>query len=256
MSNRTARDAGPVVLATGLVKEYVGGDGGIIRVLNDVSIAVTRGEMVAVVGDSGAGKSTLLHLLGGLDRPSAGTVQIIGQEVDGRNDDALASLRNRAVGFVFQFHHLLREFSALENVMMPLRIQGVANDEARERAAALLSRVGLAQRMDHRPGAMSGGEQQRTAVARALVANPALLLADEPSGNLDRNNAERLHELFADLASDGDIGIVVVTHNQSLASRAHRALLMQDGRLVEAEGVAAAPATTGMSEYASAPESH
>lgn len=229
---------GPVVAATGLLKEYVGGDGGIIRVLNDVSLEVTRGEMVAVVGDSGAGKSTLLHLLGGLDRPSAGTVQIVGQSIEGRNDEALAALRNRAVGFVFQFHHLLREFSALENVMMPLRIQGVADAEARERSLALLTRVGLAGRVDHRPGAMSGGEQQRTAVARALVTRPAILLADEPSGNLDRNNAERLHELFGDLASDGDMGIVVVTHNQSLASRAHRALLMQDGRLVETDSAA------------------
>jgi lipoprotein-releasing system ATP-binding protein len=239
MSNLPGSAESAVVVATGLVKEYVGGDGGIIRVLDDVSLQVTRGEMVAVVGDSGAGKSTLLHLLGGLDRPSAGTVQITGHFVDGRNDEALAALRNRAVGFVFQFHHLLREFSALENVMMPLRIQGVANDEARQRATALLTRVGLAQRMDHRPGAMSGGEQQRTAVARALVANPALLLADEPSGNLDRNNAERLHELFADLAQDGSIGIVVVTHNQTLAARAHRALLMQDGRLIESEAVVA-----------------
>lgn len=226
---------GPVAVATGLVKEYVGGDGGIIRVLDQVSLAVTRGEMVAVVGDSGAGKSTLLHLLGGLDRPSAGTVQIVGERLEGLSDEALAALRNQAVGFVFQFHHLLREFSALENVMMPLRIQGVANDEARDRATALLTRVGLAKRMDHRPSAMSGGEQQRTAVARALVAKPALLLADEPSGNLDRNNAERLHELFTDLAQDGTMGIVVVTHNQTLAARAHRALLMHDGRLVEQE---------------------
>lgn len=240
MNNLPMNAEGPVVAATGLVKEYVGGDGGIIRVLDEVSLEVTRGEMVAVVGDSGAGKSTLLHLLGGLDRPSAGTVQIVGQRVDGRNDEALAALRNRAVGFVFQFHHLLREFSALENVMMPLRIQGVSNDEARERAVALLGRVGLAQRMDHRPAAMSGGEQQRTAVARALVATPAVLLADEPSGNLDRNNAERLHELLSDLARDGNIGIVVVTHNQSLAARAHRALLMQDGRLIETESVAPA----------------
>lgn len=228
----------PVVLARGLVKEYVGGDGGIIRVLDQVSLDVTRGEMVAVVGDSGAGKSTLLHLLGALDRPSAGTVRIVGEAVEGRTDEALAALRNRAIGFVFQFHHLLREFSALENVMMPLRIQGVADNEARERATVLLQRVGLSARMDHRPGAMSGGEQQRTAVARALVARPALLLADEPSGNLDRTNAERLHALFAELAQDMSMGIVVVTHNQSLASRAHRALKMQDGRLVNADASA------------------
>lgn len=231
-----------VVTADGLVKEYVGGDGGIIRVLDHVSLEVTRGEMVAVVGDSGAGKSTLLHLLGALDRPSGGSVRIVGQAVEGRTDEALAALRNKAVGFVFQFHHLLREFSALENVMMPLRIQGIANEEARARAAALLSRVGLAARMEHRPGAMSGGEQQRTAVARALVANPALLLADEPSGNLDRTNADRLHDLFAELAEDQSMGIVVVTHNQSLAARAHRALLMQDGRLVPATDAAEAEA--------------
>ena len=224
-----------VASAEGIVKEYLGGDGGIIRVLDHVSLTVTRGEMVAVVGDSGVGKSTLLHLLGALDRPSAGSVRIVGEAVEGRTDEDLAALRNRAVGFVFQFHHLLREFSALENVMMPLRIQGVHNDEARQRATALLTRVGLASRMDHRPGAMSGGEQQRTAVARALVGNPALLLADEPSGNLDRTNADRLHGLFAELAADGRMGIVVVTHNQSLAARADRALLMHDGRLVKTE---------------------
>ena len=229
-----------VASADGIVKEYLGGDGGIIRVLDHVSLSVTRGEMVAVVGDSGAGKSTLLHLLGALDRPSAGSVRIVGEAVEGRTDEDLAALRNRAVGFVFQFHHLLREFSALENVMMPLRIQGVNNEEAHERASALLTRVGLAARMDHRPGAMSGGEQQRTAVARALVGNPALLLADEPSGNLDRTNADRLHGLFAELAADGSMGIVVVTHNQSLAARADRALLMHDGRLVETESAVSA----------------
>ncbi|MEP6766892.1 MAG: ABC transporter ATP-binding protein, partial [Gemmatimonadaceae bacterium] len=208
------------------------GDGGIIRVLDDVSLQVTRGEMVAVVGDSGAGKSTLLHVLGGLDAPSSGTVKIVGERITGRLDDEVAALRNRTVGFVFQFHHLLREFSALENVMMPLRIQGVATTEARERATSLLSRVGLGARIHHRPSAMSGGEQQRTAVARALVAKPAVLLADEPSGNLDRNNAERLHALFAELAEDMSLGIVVVTHNQSLASRAHRVLLMEGGKLM------------------------
>ena len=224
-----------VASADGIVKEYLGGDGGIIRVLDHVSLSVTRGEMVAVVGDSGAGKSTLLHVLGALDRPSAGSVRIVGEAVEGRTDEDLAALRNRAVGFVFQFHHLLREFSALENVIMPLRIQGVNNEEARQRATAMLTRVGLASRMDHRPGAMSGGEQQRTAVARALVGTPALLLADEPSGNLDRTNADRLHGLFAELAAEGSMGIVVVTHNQSLAARADRTLLMQDGRLVETE---------------------
>jgi lipoprotein-releasing system ATP-binding protein len=201
---------------------------------------VTRGEMVAVVGDSGAGKSTLLHVLGALDRPSSGSVRIVGQAIEGRTDEALASIRNTAIGFVFQFHHLLREFSALENVMMPLRIQGVAVEESRDRAASLLARVGLSARMHHRPGEMSGGEQQRSAVARALVARPAVLLADEPSGNLDRNNAERLHALFAELAQDMSLGIVVVTHNQTLASRAHRVLLMDGGRLAVTDGTEAA----------------
>lgn len=235
MNSNEVPPADVVIQAQGLVKEYVGGDGGIIRVLDEVSMQVTRGEMVAVIGDSGAGKSTLLHVLGALDRPSAGTVRVVGEAVEGRSDEALAALRNRAVGFVFQFHHLLREFSALENVMMPLRIQGVLPDQARQRAASLLTRVGLGARMQHRPSEMSGGEQQRTAVARALVAQPAILLADEPSGNLDRNNAERLHDLFAELAQDMSLGIVVVTHNQSLAARAHRVLLMEGGKLAATE---------------------
>jgi lipoprotein-releasing system ATP-binding protein len=193
--------------------------------------------MVAVVGASGAGKSTLLHVLGALERPSAGRIELAGQSVGGLDDEAVARLRNRAVGFVFQFHHLLREFSALENVMMPLRIAGVADGIARQRAEQLLERVGLSARRHHRPGAMSGGEQQRTAVARALAAEPALLLADEPSGNLDLRNAERLHDLFAELAQDLSLGLVVVTHNQSLAARADRALSLEGGRLVETNGL-------------------
>lgn len=214
----------PVIEAFGLVKEFRGGDGGVIRVLNEVALTVGRGEMVAIVGESGAGKSTLLHMLGALERPSAGRVRLGGQAVESLNEEALDALRNRTVGFVFQFHHLLREFSAVENVMMPLRIAGVPDREARERAEALLERVGLASRLHHRPGALSGGEQQRTAVARALAARPAVLLADEPSGNLDRHNAEQLHDLFAELARDQSLGLVVVTHNQSLAARADRAL--------------------------------
>ncbi len=225
--------AGVVVEAEGLVKEFRGGDGGIIRVLDEVSLTVRRGEMIAIVGSSGAGKSTLLHVLGALDRPSAGKVRLGGQAIEKLGDEAVAAIRNRTVGFVFQFHHLLREFSALENVMMPLRIAGTAERAARERARALLDRVGLAARMHHRPGALSGGEQQRTAVARALAASPALLLADEPSGNLDQHNAERLHELFSELARDTSLGLVVVTHNQSLAARADRALLLDGGRLVD-----------------------
>jgi lipoprotein-releasing system ATP-binding protein len=235
-ASRTTGEA-PVVDAEGLVKEFLGGDGGVIRVLDEVSLTVRRGEMVAIVGASGAGKSTLLHVLGALERPSAGRISLAGQSVGGLDDEAVAGLRNRAVGFVFQFHHLLREFSALENVMMPLRIAGVADGIARPRAEHLLERVGLTARRHHRPGAMSGGEQQRTAVARALAAEPALLLADEPSGNLDLSNAERLHDLFAELARDLSLGLVVVTHNQSLAARADRELLLEGGRLVATNGL-------------------
>ena len=233
----TTSGEAPVVHAVGLVKEFLGGDGGVIRILDEVSITVKRGEMVAVVGASGAGKSTLLHVLGALERPSAGRIELAGQSVGGLDDEAVAKLRNRAVGFVFQFHHLLREFSALENVMMPLRIAGVADRIAQQRAEHLLERVGLTARRHHRPGAMSGGEQQRTAVARALAAEPALLLADEPSGNLDLHNAERLHDLFSELARDLSLGLVVVTHNQSLAARADRALLLEGGRLVVTNGL-------------------
>lgn len=224
-----------VLEAIDLTKQYVGGDGGIISVLDGVSLRVERGEMVAIVGASGAGKSTLLHLLGALDRPSRGTVLIGGESVDGRSDDDVSALRNRQVGFVFQFHHLLREFSALENVMMPLRIGGVPVPAARDRASALLERVGLAKRMTHRPGELSGGEQQRAAVARALANEPAILLADEPSGNLDHLNSERLHDLFAALARDLEIAMVVVTHNRSLAARADRTLLLEDARLVDTD---------------------
>jgi lipoprotein-releasing system ATP-binding protein len=225
-----------VVKAQGLVKEFRGGDGGIIRVLNDVSLTVQRGEMVAIMGYSGAGKSTLLHVLGALERPSAGTIELGGQAIAAMDDDALAALRNRTVGFVFQFHHLLKEFSALENVMMPLRIAGVGERAAQSRAEGLLERVGLASRQHHRPSELSGGEQQRTAVARALAAEPSLLLADEPSGNLDHHNAERLHDLFSELARDLSLGLVVVTHNPSLAARADRVLMLEEGSLVVTDG--------------------
>jgi lipoprotein-releasing system ATP-binding protein len=162
-------------------------------------------------------------------------VAIAGEPIGGKSDEQLAALRNRTVGFVFQFHHLLREFSALENVMMPLRIGGMPPAAARAQAEGLLDRMGLRARMHHRPSELSGGEQQRTAVARALAADPAVLLADEPSGNLDHANAERLHELFAELARDLEIGMVVVTHNRSLAARADRALTLDDGRLMDAD---------------------
>lgn len=232
MSSAASSGASAVLEARGVRKEYPGGDGGVVRVLDGADLAVHRGEMVAIVGASGSGKSTLLHLLGGLERPSAGTVLLGGTPVDALDDDALAALRNRTVGFVFQFHHLLREFSALENVMFPLRIGGVAPADAKERAAALLERLGMARRMHHRPSELSGGEQQRAAVARALAAEPAALLADEPSGNLDQGNAERLHDLFATLASEHGLGLVVVTHNLALADRADRVLTLEGGRVV------------------------
>lgn len=236
-----------VLEARGVSKTYRGGDGGLLRVLDDVSLTVARGEMVAVVGASGAGKSTLLHVLGALERPTAGEVWVGGEPLAGRSDEALAALRNRAVGFVFQFHHLLREFTALENVVVPQRILGVPSAAARERAAMLLDLVGLGARAHHRPAALSGGEQQRTAVARALATEPAVLLADEPSGNLDHANAERLHDLFVDLAHRHGTGMVVVTHNRSLATRADRVLRLEDGRLVEAEfGEDVSPASAGV----------
>ena len=232
-SGEVERAAGPIVIeARGLTKSYPGGDGGIVEVLAGANLAVRRGEMVAIVGASGSGKSTFLHLLGALERPTSGEVLLAGTPVAALDDDALAALRNRTVGFVFQFHHLLREFSAVENVMLPLRIAGHDVAAARARATSLLDRVGMAARMHHRPAELSGGEQQRTAVARALAAEPAVLLADEPSGNLDQANAERLHDLFASLASDLGLGLVVVTHNASLAARADRSLSLEDGVLV------------------------
>ena len=220
-----------VVEAQALTKTYTGGDGATITVLDRVDMAVDRGEMVAIIGASGAGKSTLLHLLGALDRPTAGGVRIAGHDLAGLDDDALSALRNRTVGFVFQFHHLLREFTAIENVMMPLRIGGMDESTARRRASALLERVGLGGRTTHRPSALSGGEQQRTAVARALAVDPAVLLADEPSGNLDHMNSELLHDLFAELARELEIAMVIVTHNRALAARADRILQLEDSRL-------------------------
>jgi lipoprotein-releasing system ATP-binding protein len=216
-----------------LHKTYVGGDGGTINVLGGVDLSVSPREMVAIVGASGAGKSTLLHVLGALDKPTRGYVVIGGEPINGLNEEQLAALRNRSVGFVFQFHHLLREFTALENVMMPIRIAGKSIGEARSRAQELLSRVGLSARMHHLPSELSGGEQQRTAVARALAMDPKVVLADEPSGNLDLANAEMLHELLTEVVNDLEIGMVVVTHNRSLAARAGRVLLLEGGRLGE-----------------------
>jgi len=224
-----------VLEAHEIAKSYRSGDGSTLTILNGANLTVKRGEMIAIVGESGSGKSTLLHIIGGLDRPTRGYVVIGGEPIGERSDDELATIRNKKVGFVFQYHHLLREFSALENVMMPMRIGGMAVIEARSRAAELLARVGLTARMDHRPSELSGGEQQRTAVARALAVDPSVVLADEPTGNLDHRNGERLHEVFAQLARDLEIGMVVVTHNRSLAARADRTLLLEDGRLVDTD---------------------
>lgn len=223
--------------ARGVVKTFRGGDGGEVRVLEGVDLMVAGGEMVAVVGASGSGKSTLLHVLGALERPSSGQVFIGGDDVSRVGDEALSVIRNRRVGFVFQFHHLLKEFSAVENVMMPLRIAGWSKVESRDRAMALLERVGLAPRAEHRPSEMSGGEQQRTAVARALAMAPSVILADEPSGNLDHHTAESLHDLLTGLVADLGLGAVVVTHNRSLAARASRVLLLADGRLADTTGI-------------------
>ena len=230
-----------VLEAVDLTKTFVGGDGGLLTVLDAVALQIRRGEMVAVVGSSGAGKSTLLHVLGALDQPSRGRVMIGGVWLDGLDDAGLAALRNRKVGFVFQFHHLLREFSAQENVAIPLRIAGWETAAAEKRAAELLDRVGLGARMTHRPSQLSGGEQQRTAVARALALDPAVLLADEPSGNLDHANAERLHALFEELSRDLEIAMVIVTHNRSLAARADRIMLLEDGKLQDVSNVEALP---------------
>jgi lipoprotein-releasing system ATP-binding protein len=230
-----------ILEASGLRKVYQGGDGLPIEVLSGVDLAVSRGEFVAIVGSSGSGKSTLLHLLGALDVPSAGTVQLDGRQYGDLDPDVLAMVRNRKIGFVFQFHHLLREFTALENVMLPLLIAGEEEAKARSRAEELLAAVGLAGRMSHRPAALSGGEQQRAAVARALAADPLVVLADEPSGNLDVANSERLHQLFGRLSREFETALVVVTHNRSLAARADRVLSLEGGRLVPLASVESMP---------------
>lgn len=227
--------------ARGIRKVFAGGDGQPLEVLRGVDLEVRRGELIAVVGASGAGKSTLLHLLGALDRCTSGDVWLEGSRYADLDPVELAELRNRKLGFVFQFHHLLREFTALENVMMPLLIAGLAERTARSRAEEVLSEVGLAGRMTHRPAELSGGEQQRCAVARALVHDPALVLADEPSGNLDHANSERLHEIFFQLAREFETAVVVVTHNRQLAARADRILWLEDGRLTAVRSVEAIP---------------
>ena len=224
-----------------LCKVYEGGDGQPLQILTDLELSVARGEFVAIVGASGAGKSTLLHLLGALDPPTSGRVSLDGIAYAEAGAESLASLRNHKLGFVFQFHHLLREFSALENVMLPLQIAGIPDAVARERAVHLLESVGLGARLSHRPAQLSGGEQQRVAVARALIHDPVVVLADEPSGNLDHANGQRLHDLFAGLAARFNTAVVTVTHNRSLAGRADRILALEGGRLHALSGPEAMP---------------
>jgi lipoprotein-releasing system ATP-binding protein len=222
--------ADPLIKARSLVKGYRTA-AGYVSVLEGVDVDVAEGEMLAITGASGVGKSTLLHVLGTLDRPDSGSVVVAGQDVFQIPERRLREFRNRTMGFVFQFHHLLPEFTALENVMMPLLIARASEAEAKGRAALLLAEVGLAARTHHRPGMLSGGEQQRVAVARALAQSPRVVLADEPTGNLDRHTGERLHALLRQLNRERGITLVLVTHNEQTAAACDRTLRLDGGRL-------------------------
>ena len=223
----------PRLIAENLHKGFETGSGGRLEVLRGVSLTVNAGEVVAVIGDSGTGKTTLLHLLGALDQPDQGTVSYDGQDIFQHNDDLLSRWRNHSVGFVFQFHHLLPEFSALENVAMPALIGGEALRKAQQRATILLEQLGLQSRLSHRPSELSGGEQQRVAVARALMNQPALVLADEPSGSLDTKTAGVLHEELLNLSRTHNQAFLIATHNPALSELCDRILVLEDGWLKE-----------------------
>jgi len=228
----SAAPAGAHVLVRGVAKEFHHG-GRVLQVLRGIDFEIRSGEIVSVIGASGAGKSTLLHLLGTIDTPSAGTILFDGTDVTKMTPAELAQFRNRQIGFVFQFHHLLPEFTALENVMMPGLILRLSRTECVTRATAILTRLGLAERMTHRPGELSGGEQQRVALARALLLKPRLLLADEPTGNLDTKTGRDMHDLFFELNRELGMTLLIVTHNPELAAQTGRRLRMADGMLVE-----------------------
>ncbi len=204
-----------------------------VNVLNQLRLEVLEGQSVSIIGSSGSGKSTLMHILGGLDKPTSGNVVLMGQNLSQLGQKQLGLLRNQYLGFVYQFHHLLPEFSALENVMMPLLIGKMKKAEAEQRAVEMLEKAGLKQRIQHRPSELSGGERQRAAIARALVTRPKCLLADEPTGNLDRKNAQNVLDMMLDLKSELNTSLIVVTHDDELAGRFDRVMLMHDGRLEE-----------------------
>ncbi len=230
--SHSARPSLPLLWAERVTKIYESNRNRVV-VFEELSLTVTEGEMIAIVGPSGAGKSTLLHILGGLDRPNAGAVKVGEFDIFKFGDVDLARFRNREIGFIFQFHHLLPEFTALENVMMPLLIARRSMSEARERALAVLTDVELAERITHRPGEMSGGEQARVALARALVARPRLLLADEPTGDLDSRTSESIHSLLKGIHRSQKLTSIIVTHNERLASTCDRVLRLEDGRLID-----------------------